>query len=314
MTILPWQNSLWDSIARQPLPPALLLAGREGIGKFAFAKALAQRIMCESSQACGKCRSCRWFESEVHPDFHLLEPQEEQESERKKVRVIKVDQIRELNEKAVIASSGTRIFMLHPAETMNANAQNALLKILEEPPAKVLIILVSHQTQRLLPTVLSRCRRMSMPEAKRETALTWLIEQKVAQPEPALAAAGGAPLRALRLSEQSEARTMFMRELSQSRTALALAQVFLKFDSVQVVHWLQQWTYDLMLQHNRRKVHYNVDCEAELAILAGQIGIRAIHALQRELLAARRVVEHSLNPTLFMEYLSFLYWRYAQHG
>lgn len=313
MTVLPWQKSLWDSLIHQPLPSALLLAGREGFGKLAFARGISQRILCETSQACGKCQSCRWLESEVHPDFHLVEPQED-ESEKKKFRVIKVDQIRELKEKAVIASSGTRIFMLHPAESMNASAQNALLKILEEPQDNTLFILVSHRPHRLLPTVLSRCRRMSMPEPDRETALKWLIEQKAGRPDHALAAAGGAPLLALSLSQQTEARELFLKALGQSPNVFALAQVFQKFDPVQVVHWLQQWSYDLMVYHNQKKVRYHPGREPELSALAGQIGVRAVHAWQRELLEARKVAEHPLNPALFMEDLSFLYWRYAKHG
>jgi DNA polymerase-3 subunit delta' len=315
MKTLPWHASLWDSVGRQSLPSALLLAGRAGMGKLAFAKSLAQRILCETAQGCGKCQSCKWLETNVHPDYQLLEPAEENaELERRKTRVIKVDQVRELKEKVVIASSGTKVFLLNPAESMNANAQNALLKLLEEPPCNVLFILVSHKPQRLLPTILSRCRRVSMPEAHPEIAVQWLLEHGVKHPELALAAAGGAPLLALRLSEQAEARAIFMKELNDVQNALELAQAFQKFDTLQLVHWLQQWTYDLMLYHNRRKIRYNIDCEAQLSALAPRLGVKAVHALQREFLAARGVAEHALNAALFMEQLSFSYCRYTKHG
>ncbi|MGH8727056.1 MAG: DNA polymerase III subunit delta' [Burkholderiales bacterium] len=313
MTLLPWQESLWKSIVTQPLPSALLLSGREGIGKLAFAHALAQRTLCDTAEACGECQSCRWLASGVHPDFHFIEPKQE-EAEKKGARDIKVDQIRDLAGKAILASARTKVFVLHPAESMNANAQNALLKILEEPPGETLFILVNHRPQRLLPTVVSRCRRLNMPEADAENALAWLTKQEIEQPQLALAAAGGAPLIALRLSEQREARKLFMTALNRSPNSVALAQTWQKFDVPQVVNWLQQWTYDLMLRHHQNQPRYNLDYEAELSAIARKIGPRAILSLQRELFAARRAAEHSLNPALFIEQLSLSYWRHTQNG
>lgn len=311
----PWHEPLWKSLAGGPLPAALLLAGREGIGKLDFAKSLAQRVLCQTGLGCGDCQSCRWLHAAVHPDYQLLEPKEEKsEGEKRKTRVIKVEQIRELRQKVVIASSGSKVFVLHPAESMNSNAQNALLKFLEEPPANVLFILVSHRPQLLLPTVVSRCRRIVVPEPDRETAIEWLARQGVSQPELALAIAGGAPLLALNSSAQTEGRAIFMKALHECANALALAQVLQKFDAVQVVHWLQQWAYDLMLYHTQKRIRYNIDCKAQIAALAERTGSKALHAMQRELLFARRVAEHALNPALFTEQLSFSYFHYTRHG
>lgn len=313
--IYPWQQSLWDAVVTRPLPAALLLAGREGIGKLAFARALARRVLCEVSTGCGQCQSCRWFDTGTHPTWYVLEPEDEEaEASKKKARVIKVEQVRALKERTAIASPGFRVLLIHPAEAMNANAQNALLKILEEPPRSTLFILVAHQPQRLLPTIHSRCQRLNMPTPRQEAGVAWLRKEGVAQPENVIAAACGAPLRALAIASQHEARTLFMQQLSKCPDPFSLAKTMQEFEAPQVVHWLQQWAYDLMLYQSQAKVRYNIEFEKQLSDIASPVRAKAVHTLQRQLLAAAAVAEHALNPALFMEELSFSYWRLATNN
>ena len=92
---------------------------------------------------------------------------------------------------------GLRVALVHPAEEMNINAANALLKALEEPPAGAVFLLVSHRPARLLPTIRSRCVALPVAIPPREAALRWLSGQGMPDAERWLAYAGGAPLRAL---------------------------------------------------------------------------------------------------------------------
>ncbi len=218
----PWNEPVFESLKRrlETLPHALLLHGPRGVGKLALAERAAQLILCESADAarrpCGACDGCRWFLGGNHPDFRRLEPEvlskissesEEDSSPRAKPStVIKVEQVRALADFLNIGShrGRRRVALVHPADDMNLNAANALLKGLEEPPASALFILVAHRPARLLPTIRSRCVAVPVPVPGRDIALKWLSAQGVKDAPRWLPYAGGAPLRALDYASSAE--------------------------------------------------------------------------------------------------------------
>src|SRR5690349_18829158 len=152
--IYPWQQDAWKELGRYrgQRPHALLLRGREGLGAEALAQTFAQSLLCESPQAdglpCGRCPACNWFAQGNHPDFRLLQPEsfapdaaaEGEDAppakKEKKSEQIRIDQVRALQDFLGIGThrGGLRVIVVHPAEAMNENTQNALLKNLEEPP------------------------------------------------------------------------------------------------------------------------------------------------------------------------------------
>ncbi len=173
---LPWQTAEWESLTQRldadRLPHALLLSGSAGIGKQQFARALASRMLClepQSGLACGRCKTCTVLAAGSHPDFLELAPEEGS-------RVIKIDQVRELIGFAgkTPALGARKLALLCPAEAMNLNAANALLKCLEEPSASTTLILVSHQPASLPATVRSRCQALGLPSPSRQHSLSWL--------------------------------------------------------------------------------------------------------------------------------------------
>lgn len=214
----PWNEALFEAVKarHERFPHALLIHGARGIGKLALAERIAQFLLCESeaSRPCGLCEGCRWLAAGSHPDLRRVEPEAlagttaaEEEGEggespakrSKPSTEIKVSQVREL---AAFLNLGShrgrvRVALVHPAEDMNPNAANALLKGLEEPPAGAVFLLVSHRPARLLPTIRSRCVALPVPIPSRESALHWLAGRTDQQAERWLAYAGGAPLRAL---------------------------------------------------------------------------------------------------------------------
>ncbi len=196
--IYPWQTQQWEQLLRlrkeQRLPHALLFSGPAGLGKRALALEFAHLVFCQNSKesdaSCGACHACHLLRAGSHPDFRVLQPEEEGHA-------IKIDQIRELSEFTQQTShqGGLRLVLIQPATAMNIAAANALLKTLEEPAPDTLLILISDNRTPLPITIRSRCQHLRFLAPPRETALTWLAAQDPAVAwEPILAATQGAPL------------------------------------------------------------------------------------------------------------------------
>ncbi len=145
---------------RGTLPPSLIFAGPEGVGKRMGAMALAQLMNCLAlaktggSDACGECAACKRIARGVHADVLLIEPGD--------TGAIKIDQVRDAIERSAYRpfEGRRRVVIVDDAESLNSEAQNALLKTLEEPPAASTFVLVTSRPDTLLPTVLSRCQRL----------------------------------------------------------------------------------------------------------------------------------------------------------
>lgn len=200
----PWHAKTWSALARDParLPHALLLHGLEGLGKRAFAWRLAEWLLChaaDSEAACGACSSCRRFAAGTHPDLLHVRPPEDS-------RVIGIDQVRGMREFVALKphTAARKVVLLEPAEAMNISSANALLKVLEEPPASSLLLLVTPMLARLPATIRSRCALVAFRPPVANEALAWLRQQGVDEDAQALLElAGGAPLRALSFARSS---------------------------------------------------------------------------------------------------------------
>ncbi|MDR0965539.1 MAG: DNA polymerase III subunit delta' [Myxococcales bacterium] len=190
--------SLRSALDRGQLHHAYLFGGPEGVGKELTALTLAQAANCEteSGDACGKCSACRRIADRNHPDMTWVLPEAEQitrgwagraDFSATPSRDIRIAQIRALQERLSFRplEARTRFIFICGADAMNPQAQNALLKTLEEPPPATVLILIAAAPGQLLPTIRSRCLTLSFAPLPTE-----LIEQKlVAQKklDPALA-------------------------------------------------------------------------------------------------------------------------------
>ena len=147
------KNILEKSINSNKVSHSYIFWGIEGIGKKLIAKEVAKRILCLEQQNNCKCKSCIEFDSNNNPDFRLIEPNEGK---------VKIEQIREMQrkiaEKPII--SNKKVYIIDNADTMTTEAQNCLLKTLEEPPEYITIILICSNEDNLLSTIKSRCTRM----------------------------------------------------------------------------------------------------------------------------------------------------------
>jgi len=164
---------LQRGFAADKIPHAYIFAGAEGIGKFKTAREWAKLLLCKNpamengfADSCGLCQSCRLFEAGSHPDFNLIYKEllefTKQENKDKKtpvdlaIDVIRVFLIDKVSTRPTL--SQRRVFIVSEAERLNASSQNAMLKVLEEPPAYCTIVLLCTRMERLLPTTKSRCR------------------------------------------------------------------------------------------------------------------------------------------------------------
>jgi DNA polymerase-3 subunit delta' len=328
--ILPWHHAaLTELLARrETLPHAMLVYGKQGIGKIEFAREMAQSLLCEVPEngiACGKCPACGWYRDGNHPDFRELLPEsmsddeidadaplDAEAKEKKKSKEIKIEQIRDIAAFMTLTThrAGFRVLLVHPAEAMNPAAANALLKTLEEPPPHTVILLVTERIGRLLATIRSRCQRLLVPSPDEATALKWLESQGIAGAPAALAQAGGAPLDAIVFADnnyQAE-RNAFVRVLSDSNADyLAAAQTFEKSDPVSVLTWLQTWVSDLVLSRFTGEVRHHRDQKAALSRIATRVNLPGLFRYESQLRQARRSIHHPLNARLLLEQLLISY-------
>ncbi|WP_233801319.1 DNA polymerase III subunit delta' [Paraburkholderia sp. HP33-1] len=340
--IYPWQADDWNRLQqlRGHWPHALLLHGQAGIGKLRFAQHLAQGLLCEASQPngepCGACVACNWFMQGNHPDYRVVVPEvlaaevgpanatngaddkaektdkadgDEGKKTRTPSKEIKIEQVRGLLDFVGVGShrGGARVVVLYPAEALNVAAANALLKTLEEPPAGVVFLMVSARIDRLLPTIISRCRQWPMSVPASDAAAQWLTAQGVKDAPALLAEAGGAPLAALALAsdENRTLRDWTLKQLAAGAgcDAFACGEALQKLPVPLVLGWLQRWMYDLLAQRTAGSPRYFPQASAALTRCAAQADANAFARFLRTVTRQRAVENHPLNARLVFEEL-----------
>ena len=208
---LPWQadtlQRALDLRQQQRLPHAVLIDTSSEMDISGFARYLSMLLLCDNSSelaVCGVCEACRMMQADTYADFNLV-TLETNEKTKKINKNINIEQIRKLIHEVYLTPQYKRlkIAVIYPAEAMNKSSANALLKTLEEPASRVLIILLTHNPGRIPVTLRSRCQSWSINPPTREQALNWLREQGIeAQTATSyLEFAGGDPVLALQLKQ-----------------------------------------------------------------------------------------------------------------
>jgi len=301
-------------------PHALLLAGPEGVGKRDLALVFAQALLCETPTAegfaCHACPSCHYVAARQHPDLRVVEPLEIDEDTVKVLEWIPVKHIRALTDWVQITAHRgvAKVAVIAPAERLNHEAANALLKTLEEPPSGTFVLLVANQAGRLPATIVSRCVRLAVPTPAAETARAWLTAQRVREPAALLAQAAGAPLRALALADagyQAE-RAAWLGALVAPRTLSPLA-LSARIDAAPrderklrlaaAIDWLIAWSLDLAAVASGGEAARNVDFAEGLSRLAATVARVPLSRYHRTLLRERSRLSHPLAPRLVAEAL-----------
>lgn len=338
--ILPWHTALWARLSARGgrAHHGLLFAGPAGGGKRRFAEALAAAYLCDAPGsegfACGHCESCTWLTAGTHPDCFRLVPEADEgsdeagaETDEPRSRQIKVQQVRAVQDALVRKGhrSDRRSVLIDPADAMNAVTANGLLKLLEEPPAGVQLLLVSSAPDRLMPTIRSRTQRWDFPPPAAELATRWLAGQGIDDGAAWLGFCGGMPLAALALAGGALAaqRRRFMDDMLAlpQREALGLAgewDAWLRskdaaaagLDMPRLADWWLRWMFDLTALAAGAPARYFPDAASRMQALAGRLGAEAASGCYNDALRFRRVATHPLNARLLLEDTLL---RYARH-
>jgi DNA polymerase-3 subunit delta' len=335
--IYPWQQEAWLQLQqlRARMPHAILFHGAAGIGKSHFIERYAQSLLCEDvrqdGHACGLCASCGWFLQKNHPDYRRLRPEALEDellpdgdddvdgakktakSTKAPSKEIKIEQVRALADFMNISThrQGLRVVVLYPAEALNTPASNALLKTLEEPPPGTVFLLASHSLDRLLPTILSRCRKFALPMPSHQQALNWLKAEGVPDADAWLSEQGGAPLLARQQAETGNRdETQALLQLLAHPTiegALKTAEKLQKMPLNALVSCVQRWLHDVFSCKLAGVIRYYPRHRADLAGLAARVQINALSSLVKSVNERRAIAEHPLSPKLFIEDLLLVY-------
>ncbi|MCI3909008.1 DNA polymerase III subunit delta' [Pseudomonas viridiflava] len=316
----PWQQALWQQMAgRAQHAHAYLLHGPAGIGKRALAERLMASLLCQrldGLNACGTCKSCLLLAAGSHPDNYVLEPEEAD-------KPIKVDQVRDLVSFVVQTSQmgGRKVVLIEPVEAMNINAANALLKSLEEPSGNTVLLLVSHQPSRLLPTVKSRCVQQACPLPDEQTSLAWLSNALPDSSEQErlelLTLAAGSPLAAVTLQAQGvrEQRALVVdgvkKLLKQQQSPTQLAEGWKDIPLLLLFDWFCDWSH-LILRYQLTQDEEGLglgDMRKVVQYLAQKSPRGKVLDIQDWVLAQRQKVmsKANLNRVLLLEAL-LVHW------
>lgn len=306
--LYPWHEAIWQVVhqAKQQdhLHHALLFTGQEGCGHEAFVHGIAQNLLClqpsqETGLACRQCHSCQIFASKAHPDFCLISLQDDRQS-------ILIEQIRELNYFLSLSRSCSprRLAVILPAERMNLNAANSLLKNLEEPASGTHILLFSAHPATVLPTIRSRCQDVHLPLPTQQQALAWLSEKPLQHSaEELLEMSWGRPLAALQMDndEWLSQRALWLEHLlalHQGQGNIAeISQHWEKFDKNTLINWQLDLLQQLAKQHITAK-------NLPISLSQDEIWKR-----YDKLLELKHHVNHSLNTRLYIESMLMIWYQ-----
>ncbi len=320
---------------------AILIAGPAGSGQTELALELVKTWLCEGSEpqfgrklsACGTCESCRWIGvvdprvgryGPQHPDLLWLRPEIEdpywepapgQSKTIKPSKEIKIKQVRDIASFVTLGAQRGRakIVLLSPAEALNTESANSLLKMLEEPAGQCRFILLTEHLDWLLPTIRSRCRMFAMARPDVGVAAQWLSAYGVSEDvaRELLPLTGGTAYGVLELVRrgQSTAHRVFIESLA-SMPEASLSQVAAQLAGVEAMmlsRLFQAWASDLIRVKVGQPVRFFPGHLGVAKQRAQQASLQALSRLESDWRCLPRLAEHPLNPKLFVEGLLLRY-------
>lgn len=312
--VYPWQKTVWDTLTgRFPkLGHGLLFYGKKGCGKEAFAQYFLAWVLCtnrhESNAPCGECSSCLWLKSDTHPNYVYISTDEENKKQNAK---IKIEKIRDLLPFVQQTVDGWRVIVIEPAEALNIASANALLKTLEEPGDRIVIILLADHYLKLPATIRSRLQHFAldrMSEAQADAYLTeYLPDLDQTQKQLLLNLSNQMPLQAMQLAnaEWPNKRQEFLNDwqklVTQKNMPMAIATKWNKAlnfsDFVQMFEYLLS---DLIcVKLNQQVKNYDLD----FTVLSEQYSLEFLFSIYADLQQSKQFIEQNVQSNLVLDQL-----------
>ena len=308
-------ETLRSALAQGRLHHAYLFVGPEGVGKRTVALSLARALHCSDRPGdfCGQCTNCARIQGGNHPDVRVIGPLPDKKE-------ISIQQIREIEKELNFRSfsGGRKIAVIDPATLMNLAAQNALLKTLEEPPQDSLLILIASNSGGLLPTLRSRCLRLSFGPLRRDS-LAGFLAAKGMNPETVnylASISGGSPGAAISIDgeELREKRQLWSGMLSslkagdyRAATEAAEALASNKDETSKFLEWAETWYRDLLIHTVTQKSGdiINLDLLAQIEEHSAHGDIEHLLSLLDQTSAASAHIQRNFNRRMVLEGLFF---------
>jgi len=336
---LPWNQSEWSRIAAtENLHHGLMISGVSGVGKREFCLSLGQYLLCDQAVEgtfCGQCQNCRLFAAGTHPDFHLLTSELENATSRlplvtaysdryqdiqarerkaKPGQIIPINQVRTLIDRFLTHPhiADRKVALIMPAEVMNANAANALLKLLEEPPGNSFLLLMSSTPGFLPATIRSRCMTVDLPTPVKSEARRWLtLFMKPNDADRALSVAVG-PADAKTAFENglleihSQYLTKILALVENNQDAVKLAREFSQSGLAPFLYWFQRFICELLT--------WRVGATPPLwakrwRIDSKLLPVNQLYSLYDRINFYRQIVREPINEQMAIEDLMLSFWR-----
>ena len=298
-------EQLQRTVTSERIAGAYLFVGPAGVGKETVARYFAQLIFCQQEAqpptVCGTCLACRKVDSGNHPDLQFIRPEGS---------LLKIGQIRELQRQVIYEplEASRKIYILTEVDRMNPEAENCLLKTLEEPPAASVLILVTSNIQALLPTTRSRCQILQFHPMPTPELAEILVDRFSIVPKQATAlaiASGGSIGKALTQLEKGDPLTEKMPEILRETDRLAAFRLAEDFkNNPETLGDLATWYRDLLfLQQNapRELITHIYSLEELRAIVPNYSRLRLQQAIQTIFDTKSLIENTNTNATLALE-------------
>ena len=311
----PIKEHFFNAVLTGNISHAYILSGEAGMGRKSLANAFALALLCEKGQAdpCRQCHACKQVMSGNHPDLIYVT--------HEKPASIGVDDVRrQINDTIQVKpySSAHKIYIVDEAEKMTVQAQNALLKTIEEPPAYAVILLLTTNAEAFLPTILSRCVQLKLKPLKDGEVKDYLVSRmgvELSQAEIYTAFARGNLGKAIHLADSEDFRHLYgelldlLKNLKKSDISELLERIRKmkedKLDIHQCLDFMQMWYRDVLMYKTTKDINLLI-FKDEFSTVNAMSTVSGYEGLERILTAidkARIRLDANVNMELVMELL-----------
>ncbi|MGX5698077.1 DNA polymerase III subunit delta' [Acinetobacter kookii] len=312
--VYPWQQTVWETLTgRFPkLGHGLLFYGKKGSGKEAFAQYFLAWVLCanrhENNVPCGECGSCLWLKSDTHPNYVHISTDEDNKKQNAK---IKIEKIRDLLPFVQQTVDGWRVIVIEPAEALNIASANALLKTLEEPGERVVIILLADHYLKLPATIRSRLQHFALDRISVTQADAYLTEHLPdlgqTQKQLLMNLSNQMPLQAMQLAEtewlnkRQEFLTDWQKLVTQKNMPMAIATKWNK--ALSFSEFSQMFEYllsDLICVKLSQQVK---NSDLDLSALSEHYTLEFLFTVYSDLQQAKQYIEQNVQSNLVLDQL-----------